>query len=61
MELAAKDLMESLHASLKQVGGKEGLRATALLHSGEYNSVAPVRKLWDMVSPSRVMQNATDT
>lgn len=61
MELAAKDLMESLHASLKQVEGKEGLRATALLHSGEYNSVAPVRKLWDMVSPSRVMQNATDT
>lgn len=39
MELAAKDLMKSLLALLKQVEGKEGSRATALLSSGEYNSV----------------------
>lgn len=52
MGLAVKDLMESLLASLKQVEGKEGLRATALLPSGEHRSVVPVHKLWDMLSLS---------
>lgn len=52
MGLAVKDLMESLLASLKQVEGKEGLRATALLPSGEHKSVVLVHKLWDMLSLS---------
>lgn len=52
MGLAVKDLMESLLASLKQVEGKEGLRATPLLPSGEHKSVVLVHKLWDMLSLS---------
>lgn len=52
MELAEEDQMESLLALLKQVEGKEGLRATALLCSGEYKSVVPVHKSWDMLSLS---------
>lgn len=52
MELAVKDLMESLLTSLKQLEGKEGLRATALLPSGEHKSVVPVHKLWDVLSLS---------
>lgn len=42
--------MEALLASLKQVEGKEGLRATALLHSGEFESVVPVHRLLVMLS-----------
>lgn len=51
MELAAKDLMESLLASFRQVEGEEGSRATALICFGEYKSV-PVHKLWDKLSLS---------
>lgn len=50
MELAVKDLIESLLASLKQVERKEGLRATALLCSGEHKGVVPVHKLRDILS-----------
>lgn len=61
MELAAKDLMKSLLALIKQVEGKEGSRATALLSSGEYNSIVPAHNLWDVLSPSHVTQNAAGT
>lgn len=61
MELAAKDLRKSPLALLRQAEGKEGSRATALLSPGEYNSGVPVHSLWDVLSPSHVMQNAAGT